>query len=147
MRNHMWTKAMSMMLVLVLVIGLLPATTLTALAAVNVSGTVNAGQLSANAELNLTGDTTIAMDKDLTLSSISGKDYHLTVQGSGKLTVNGSGSVNMGDFSRGYAHVRRTAPITDEYLLRCGDVVADGSINMGDLSQIYAHVRGAQTLY
>ena len=61
--------------------------------------------------------------------------------------VDGSGSVNMGDFSFIYAHVRRTKPITDDYMLLCADATEDGNINMGDFSKVYAHVKGTVLLW
>ncbi len=55
--------------------------------AFEVKGSVYASTLSDNSDLKLTGDTTLMMDTNRTLRSISGI-YNLTVQGSGKLTVN-----------------------------------------------------------
>ncbi len=52
-----------------------------------VSGTVYASSLKANDTITLTGDTTLIMDDSRTLKSISGRDYSLTVQGNGTLTV------------------------------------------------------------
>ena len=55
-------------------------------AAVNVSSTVNVSSLQDNAELKLTGPTTLNIDVDKTIKSIRG-DYDLTIQGSKTLTL------------------------------------------------------------
>jgi hypothetical protein len=55
--------------------------------------------------------------------------------------VTGEGSVNMGDISQLYAHIRRTSTLTGDILF-IADVTGDGNVNMGDISQIYAHIRG-----
>lgn len=60
--------------------------------------------------------------------------------------VTGDGRVNVGDVSKLYAHIRSTAPITDEYQLLCGNVNG-GSVNVGDVSAIYAHIKGTKKLY
>jgi predicted nucleic acid-binding protein len=61
--------------------------------------------------------------------------------------VDGNGDVNMGDISQLYAHIRRTALITDEYMLLCADVTGEGDINMGDISKTYAHIRRTSLLW
>ena len=58
-------------------------------AAQNIIGLMNASGVRAGEGVVLFGDTTLVMDQDLTVPSIQG-DYHLTIEGSGKLTVNGS---------------------------------------------------------
>lgn len=58
-------------------------------ATVNVSGTVYVSSLADNAELKLTGATTLNIDVDKTIKSIRG-DYTLTIQGSKTLTINNS---------------------------------------------------------
>lgn len=60
--------------------------------------------------------------------------------------VTGDGRVNVGDVSKLYAHIRNTAPISDEYQLLCGNVNG-GSINVGDVSAVYAHIKGTKKLY
>jgi len=70
-----------------IIICLLP---LTPMRATDISGIVNASSLADNAELKLTGSTTLNMDVAKTLKSISGK-YELTIQGSNKLSVINSG--------------------------------------------------------
>ena len=57
--------------------------------AADVSGTINVSSLADNAELKLTGATTLNIDVDKTIKSIRG-DYTLTIQGSKTLTVNNS---------------------------------------------------------
>ena len=59
-------------------------------AAVNISGSVNASTLANNSEVVLTGNTTIYMDVNKTLKSISG-DYTLTLNGGNILTLDNSG--------------------------------------------------------
>ena len=60
--------------------------------------------------------------------------------------VTGDGRINVGDVSKLYAHIRSTAPITDEYQLLCGNANG-GSVNVGDVSAIYAHIKGTKKLY
>ena len=60
--------------------------------------------------------------------------------------VTGDGRVNVGDVSKLYAHIRNTAPISDEYQLLCGNVNG-GSVNVGDVSAVYAHIKGTKKLY
>ncbi len=55
--------------------------------AVNVSGLIDASTLANNSEVVLTGNTTIYMDVNKTLKSISG-DYTLTISGGNILTIN-----------------------------------------------------------
>jgi hypothetical protein len=59
--------------------------------------------------------------------------------------VTGEGSVNMGDLSRLYAHIRGASILTGDILF-IADVTGDGNVNMGDISQIYAHIRGKALL-
>ena len=73
-------------LLAVILTGLLPMTAF----AVNVSGAVYASSLSDNAELILTGDTTLIMDVQKDLKSISG-NYALTITGEEWLNVVNSG--------------------------------------------------------
>ena len=61
--------------------------------------------------------------------------------------VSQDGSVSMSDVSRIYAHIRRTASITDDYALACADTTGDGDISMGDVSMVYAHIRGTKRLF
>lgn len=61
--------------------------------------------------------------------------------------VTGDGKLNVADTAKIYAHVRGTAPITDEQLLACADVSGDGKINMSDIARIYAHIRGTKLLW
>ena len=61
--------------------------------------------------------------------------------------VTGDGKVNVGDTARVYSHVRKTAVITDEYLLKVADVSGDGKINVGDTAKIYSHVRKTSLLW
>ena len=58
--------------------------------AYNISGTVKASEISANAELVLVGNTTLNMDADKSIKSISG-DYNLTITGDKYLVINSGG--------------------------------------------------------
>ncbi|MBQ3075491.1 MAG: carbohydrate-binding domain-containing protein, partial [Clostridia bacterium] len=60
-------------------------------AAKEVSGSINASSISEGDGLVLTGDTVLKMDTNLILDYIEG-DHALTIEGSGKLTVNGGGN-------------------------------------------------------
>ena len=61
--------------------------------------------------------------------------------------VTGDGRVNVGDTARVYSHVKTTAQITDEYLLKVADVSGDGRINVGDTAKIYSHVKTTNLLW
>ena len=78
-------SAVFMIALVVTVFAVMPLTA----SATNVSNTVYTSNLVENDELVLTGDTTLFVNADLTLKSISG-DYTLEIQGDGKhtLTVN-----------------------------------------------------------
>lgn len=86
MKKHTIFRCFSILLALAMVLGIMPLTA----RAVNVWGAIAASKITANADLVLTADTTLNMDKDLCLSSIRG-DYSLTVKGSGTLTVRNTG--------------------------------------------------------
>jgi len=89
MKRKEWKIIWRVLLVCVMVACLLPTLAQTTSAATNkISGTVNASQIPNNCDVELTGDTTIILDRDLVLCSISGGDYALTVQGNHTLTVN-----------------------------------------------------------
>lgn len=61
-------------------------------AGASVSGTVNVSTLAENSELVLTGDTTLVVDTDKKLKSISG-NYDLTINGDKTLTLARAGKV------------------------------------------------------
>ena len=90
MRSKVSKRIISVLLAFVMMVGLIPAATMPARAQ-NVIGLINASGIRANEGVVLYGDTILNMDTDLTVPSIEG-DYNLTVQGSGKLTVNGGGN-------------------------------------------------------
>lgn len=75
------------------------------------------------------------------------EDIYITTQLYPYGDISQDGSVSMGDVSRIYAHVRRTASITDDYALDCADTTGDGDISMGDVSMVYAHIRGIKRLF
>ena len=78
------------------------------------------------------------------------REYAVTVTG-GELTqdvalnlmgdISGDGKINVGDTAKCYAHVRKTAPLTDAYALACADMTGDGRLNVGDTAKIYGLVR------
>lgn len=81
-------RTLALLLTFVLLCGLLPVRAHAA--ATSVSGTIYASNLADNAELKLTGDTTLVVDTNKALKSISG-DYALTIQGSNTtLTIKNS---------------------------------------------------------
>ena len=55
--------------------------------------------------------------------------------------VVGIGTLNIGDVSRIYSHIRGTSPLTG-YALACADVNGNGTVNMGDIAKLYSKVRG-----
>ena len=55
--------------------------------------------------------------------------------------IDGNGKVNVGDTAKVYSHVKKTALITDEYMLLCADIDGNGKINVGDTAKVYAHVK------
>lgn len=84
------------------------------------------------------------------------RNYDLTVNGKDMVRdvklhligdIDGNGKVNVGDTGKIYAHVKKTAPITDEYMLLCADISGDGKINVGDTGKIYAHVKKTNPLW
>jgi hypothetical protein len=61
--------------------------------------------------------------------------------------IDGNGKINVGDTTKVYSHVKKTALITDEYMLLCADVSGDGRINVGDTTKVYAHVKKTNLLW
>ena len=56
--------------------------------------------------------------------------------------VTGDGKLTTADVSRVNSHVRKIDLITDEYIIKCGDVIgSDGVLTTGDVSRINSHVR------
>ena len=55
--------------------------------------------------------------------------------------ISGDGRLNVGDVARLYGHIKKTAVITDEYILQCMDLTGDGRINVGDTARLYAKIR------
>jgi len=87
MKTKSLKRIVSLLLALAMLIGVVPAFGLS-VSAKEVSGSINASSISEEDGLVLTGDTVLKMDTNLILDYIKG-DHALTVQGSGKLTVNG----------------------------------------------------------
>ena len=84
------------------------------------------------------------------------RTYTVTVGGSSVIQdvkihlrgdIDGNGKVNVGDTTKVYSHVKKTALITDEYMLLCADVSGDGRINVGDTTKVYAHVKKTSPLW
>lgn len=55
--------------------------------------------------------------------------------------VSGDGRLNVGDVARLYGHIKKTAVITDAYVLVAMDMTGDGRINVGDTARLYAKIR------
>ena len=85
-RNGLLKGLISAVFVLALMITVVCVMPLTASAATNVSNTQYASNLVDNDEIVLTGDTTLFVNADLTLKSISG-DYALEIQSDGEHTL------------------------------------------------------------
>jgi hypothetical protein len=61
--------------------------------------------------------------------------------------IDGNGKINVGDTTKVYSHVKKTALITDEYMLLCADIDGNGKINVGDTTKVYAHVKKTNLLW
>lgn len=61
--------------------------------------------------------------------------------------INADGIINIGDTAKLYAHICKTALLTDDYALKCADVSGDGRVNIGDVAKIYAHIRKTSLLW
>ena len=55
--------------------------------------------------------------------------------------VNGDNSLNIGDMSKIYAHIRGTSQLQDAYVLLCADYNGDGTLNIGDAVKLYGLLR------
>ena len=82
-------------------------------------------------------------DVSVTLTLLSGVpavkiEYIHTQMGD----VNGDGTLNLGDISRLYAHIRGSKLLTDEGALYSADFTGDGDLNIGDTAGLYAYIRG-----
>ena len=58
-----------------------------------------------------------------------------------------AGVVNIRDVNALYNHVMETVPITDAYLLKCGDVNNKNGVNIRDVNALYNHVMETALLY
>ena len=84
------------------------------------------------------------------------REYEIVVSGSDVMQdvkihllgdVTGDGKITAKDYSRMYAHIRKTNLLTD-YALQVGDVVgADGKITAKDYSRLYAHLAKTNVLW
>lgn len=61
--------------------------------------------------------------------------------------IDGNGKINVGDTTKVYSHVKKTALITDEYMLLCADIDSNGKINVGDTTKVYSHVKKTSPLW
>ena len=95
----------------------------------NVSGTIYASSLTDNDSLVLTGDTTLVMDVNKSLKSISG-GYALTVQGGNTLTINSSSNAITVSTLTITSNVQATSSSSDVF---CIDVEKDISFSGGSL--------------
>ena len=86
MKHNVSKKITSLLLACIMLVGLLPTTALTAHAATNVGGTYFASNFVDGDALVLIEDTTIFVNEDITLRSISG-DYALEIQSDGEHTL------------------------------------------------------------
>ena len=55
--------------------------------------------------------------------------------------ITGDGRVNMGDVAKIYAHIKGSAPLTEDYQLLCADFTGDGRINVGDTAKVYSKIK------
>jgi len=55
--------------------------------------------------------------------------------------VSGDGRINVGDVAKLYGHIKKTAVLTDPYVLLCMDMTGDGRLNVGDTARLYGKVR------
>ena len=55
--------------------------------------------------------------------------------------ISGDGRINVGDVAKLYGHIKKTAVITDAYVLVAMDMTGDGRINVGDTARLYAKIR------
>ena len=90
MKRNPITRTLGILLSLLLLLGVMPLAALP-VAAQNITGLMYASTVIADRGVVLMGDTHLYMDIDLSVPYIEG-DYTLTIDGSGKLTVNGGGN-------------------------------------------------------
>ena len=90
MKRTVTKRTLSILLSLLLLLGVMPLAALP-VAAQNITGLMYASTVIADRGVVLMGDTHLYMDIDLSVPYIEG-DYTLTIDGSGKLTVNGGGN-------------------------------------------------------
>ncbi|MBR2319730.1 MAG: carbohydrate-binding domain-containing protein, partial [Clostridia bacterium] len=88
MKRNPITRTLGILLSLLLLAGITPLAALP-VAAQNITGLMYASTVIADQGVVLMGDTHLYMDIDLSVPYIEG-DYNLTIDGSGRLTVNGS---------------------------------------------------------
>lgn len=142
----------------------------------NISGTVTSfGSADGEVTVRLMRDDqevarTVTRNGTYQLSQISAGDYRLLISKQNHVTrgydltvngediiqnvkihligdIDGNGKVNVGDTTKVYSHVKKTARITDEYMLLCADIDSNGKINVGDTTKVYAHVKKTNLLW
>ena len=55
--------------------------------------------------------------------------------------ISGDGRINVGDVAKLYGHIKKTAIMTDPYILLCMDFTGDGRLNVGDTARLYGKVK------
>ena len=85
---------------------------------------IKADHVTFSQSLTVSGDT---MSQDLKLRLLG--------------DVSGDGRINVGDVAKLYGHIKKTAVITDSYVLLCMDMTGDGRLNVGDTARLYGKVR------
>ena len=89
-------------------------------------------QLSFSKADHVTFQQSVTVDKD-TVSP----DCKVRLMGD----VSGDGRINVGDVAKLYGHIKKTAVLTDPYVLQCMDMTGDGRLNVGDTARLYGKVR------
>ena len=82
-----------------------------------------------------------------TYSVSVGSNMTLDVKIHLKGDIDGNGKINVGDTTKLYSHIKKTALITDEYMLLCADIDGNGRINVGDTTKLYAHIKKTSLLW
>ena len=61
--------------------------------------------------------------------------------------VNGDGKVSVADVTTISSHIKKTALITDDYMLKCADVNFDGKISVVDVTSVSSHIKKTALLW
>lgn len=88
--------------------------------------------------MTVTKPDCVSLSKELTLEPGDAVlDIKLCLPGD----VNGDNSLNIGDMSKIYAHIRGSNQLQDAYALLCADYNGDGLLNIGDAVKLYGFLR------